>query len=424
MAKKERNQLKKENWRSQFTLIGEAKINDEYTYTLEKKSDGSDYIYNKLNIGVDCGPTCGVIYAEMMGGYNKEKHTPIKVKGKKEDGTMDTNLQIEIAWADRKNEKILEQVHDSQFITVGLEKDSNEKTFANKFISPYDAILYIKEHLKTGMVINVKGKVEYSRYNDTTQVKKKINSIFLSNADDISKYDAKITQTVLMDKDSQGKLDKDRGTIGLNCYVLDYTKMWGNKEVKTIVPLMKNFEFQVDMESQNKMEFIVKEVLTVKKDITEVTFEGRFIEGGAVIKMKFEDLPEAIQLYVENGFLSLEKALADCSINTGKERRIVFFGPVLNKPRNEGDIPTIMRTERKYTADDLILDFMTESEPPTQDDDDIPFVPDNKVEQNDTNTTTTPSANVSTTDAKVNKDVTSDDNTPADDNDWMAELGI
>ena len=60
--------------------------------------------------------------------------------------------RITVAWEDRLNENVLKEIGDMCFINVGLEKDKNGKTFYKNFLSEYDAIAYIKEHLEEDIV--------------------------------------------------------------------------------------------------------------------------------------------------------------------------------------------------------------------------------------------------------------------------------
>ena len=57
-------------------------------------------------------------------------------------------------------------------------------------------------------------------YNDELQVKKEINSVVLSKVNDSSKYCAKFTQTMLLTKDSLGKVDKATGILPI------YARYW------------------------------------------------------------------------------------------------------------------------------------------------------------------------------------------------------
>ena len=370
MAKKiEKKQLEKKNWKQQFMLVGKAVIND-YTYGIDKKSEKSDWVYNSLNLGMDCGPVCGTIYSEMMGGYGSERDNIVYAMGKKEDGSLDTNNKFTIDWDDRLDETILESVADTCFFTVGLEKDKNGKMFVKKFISPYDAIAYIKDNLENGTVLNVKGSIEYSVYKENVQVRKRVASVFLSNKEE-SEFDAKFTQTVLLKKDSLGRVDKEKSILPLYATVLEYQKMWGDKEVKQVVPLNKTFEYQIDMDNEDGTKKIVEKYLKVKKDVTEITFDGRFIESGALVTMTVDDLPEDIKELIEIGAYSEKEALEKCVENTGKEKRMVFIRPNFRMVGEEGaKTPTVSKTEKKYTEDDLILDFLVEEEEEEEEDDD------------------------------------------------------
>jgi len=72
----------------------------------------------------------------------------------------------------------------------------------------------------SGTVINVKGGFKYTTYNDTVQVKKEIKSIFLSKVDDATKYKATFTQAILLDKNSVGKLDKEKAVYPIYARVV------------------------------------------------------------------------------------------------------------------------------------------------------------------------------------------------------------
>ena len=96
---------------SQFQLIGEAKIND-YTFKIEEEA-ASGFIYNAINLGVDCG-SGNVVYCDMMGGYNGTGDSVIYVHGKKENDNGqevdDFDNRFTVDWDDRFDEAILEEV--------------------------------------------------------------------------------------------------------------------------------------------------------------------------------------------------------------------------------------------------------------------------------------------------------------------------
>ena len=376
MAKKEQKVLEKKNWANSFMLIGEAKINN-YTYKIDEKSEKSDWVYNSLNLGVFCGETSGTVYAELMGGYGAERDNVVYVHGKDEDGRDDFENKFTIDWDDRFDETILESIGDLCFLTVGLEKDKGGKVYYKKFLTPYDAIAYIQENLEDGMVVNVKGNLKYSTYNDSTQVKKEINSVVLSKVDDNSKYCARFTQTMLLTKDSVGQADKDTGILPIYAKVLDYLKEYKGKEVKANVPYDKAFEYELDLSKPEMAQKIVSKVFKVRKGVTEVTFEGDLIEGGAVVTATEDDISDDIKALIEIGVYTMEEALAKCTVSSGREKRMVIRKPLIKmvEDKDGSKTPVIQKFDEKYEEEDLILDFMlnanTEDDAETDTSDDV-----------------------------------------------------
>ena len=355
----EKKVIKKSDWVSNFTLIGTPKINEEYTFKLDQHSEKSNWVYNSMNLGIDCGERHGVIYAEMMGGYGEDRENKIYAHGKKDDGSDDFEKQIIVDWEDRFDEDILEEIGELSFITIGLEKTDKGYTFPKKFLSEYDAIAYVREHLTEDMVVNVRGNLKYSTYNDATQVRKTITSIFLSKVDDPSNYKATFTQSILIDKDSASlkDIDKDRSTMYVNAKVLDYLKEMNGIEVRGQYPFDKQFEFELNLENEKQCKTIYEKLFKVKKGVTQITFEGELIEGGAVATATWDDIPDDIKALVEMGLYDKEEALAKCTVNGSKERRMVLKKPSI-KLVGEDKVPVVQKFEERYAEDDLILDYL------------------------------------------------------------------
>ena len=353
----EKKTIVKKDWVSNFTLIGKPSIND-YTFKIDEHSEKSKWIYNAMNLGVDCGEAHGVIYCELMGGYSEENENKIFAHGKKDDGSDDFEKQIIVDWDERFNDDVLEEIGDLSFITVGLEKTDKGQTFYKKFLSAYDAIAYVKEHLTEDMVVNVKGNLKYSSYNDNVQVKKNITSIALSKADDASKYVARFTQTVLIDKDSASlkDIDKDKSVMYVNARVLDYVKEVNGIEVKGQYPYRKQFEFGLDLANEKQCKAIYEKLFKVKKDVTQITFEGEFVEGGAVVTATLDDVPDDIKSLIGIVYTE-EEVLARCTANGSRERRMVLKKPMI-KLVGEDKTPVIQMFEGRFTEEDLILDYL------------------------------------------------------------------
>lgn len=379
---KEKKCITKENWVSNFNLIGAAKLND-FTFKINEQSEKSNWIYNSLNLGVDCGERNGVVYCELMGGYDSEKAGVIYAYGKKEDGSDDFSTQIQVDWEDRFNDEILENIGELSFITVGLEKTNKGKTFYKKFLSPYDAIAYANEHLEDGMVVNIKGNLKYSSYNDVVQVRKNIKSIVLSKVDDANKYAARFNQSILINSDSASlkNVDKDKSVMYVDARVLDYVKEVNGIEVKGQFPYTKQFEFALDLTKPNLCKKALDTIFKVKRGITQITFEGEFIEGGATVTATLDDIPDDIKELIDCGVYSEEKALSRCSANGSREQRMVLHRPFIRLV-GEDKTPILQKFEERYTEDELYLDYL--------------YVEDEQVEENGENIdeTNTESTNI------------------------------
>ena len=375
----EKKVITKKDWVSNFTLIGKPVIND-YTFKIDERSEKSSWVYNALNLGIDCGEAYGTVYAECMGGYSEDNENKIFAHGKKDDGSDDFESQIIVDWDDRNNDEVLEEIGKLSFLTVGLEKTSEGKTFYKDFLSAYDAIAYIKEHLTEDMVVNVRGNLKYSEYNGNVQVRKNITSIALSKADDPSKYAARFTQTILLNKDSASlkadNIDKDKGVMYVNARVLDYVKEVNGVEVKGQYPYSKRFEFAMDFANEAQCKKIMEKLFKVKKGVTQTTFEGDFVEGGAVVTATWDDLTDEIKDLVDMGVYTKEEALAKCTVNGGRERRMVLKKPMI-KLVGDDKVPVIQNFPERYTEDDLVLDYLYKNnsnvETPTDDADELPF---------------------------------------------------
>lgn len=369
---KEKKVIKKTDWQSSFTLIGTPKINEDYTFKINEHSEKSSWIYNSMNLGVDCGERHGVIYCEMMGGYSEENENKIFAHGKKDDGTDDFDKQVIVDWEDRFDDKVLEEIGDLSFITVGLEKTDKGQTFYKKFLSAYDAIAYVKEHLTEDMVVNIRGNLKYSTYNDVTQVRKNITNIALSKVDNASDYKATFVQSVLLDRDSASlkDIDRDKSAMLVNAKVLDYVKEINGIEVKGQYPYNKQFEFELNLENEKQCKAIYEKLFRVKKGVTQITFEGDFIEGGAVVTATLEDLPEDIREFVNMGLYTEEEACAKCTANGSRERRMVLKKPHI-KLVGDDKIPVVQKFEERYTEDDLVLDYLYDFN--EANDDEVPF---------------------------------------------------
>ena len=383
MASKQREKtpLSKTNWTQQFTLVGKAVVND-YTFKLDEHSNKSDWIYNQLNLNIDCGEHSGKVSAEMMGGYGSERNNNvIYVHGKNEDNSDDFKNQYTIDWVDRFDESILEDIGDLCFINIGLEKDVHDKTVVKRFLTPYDAIAYVSENLEDGMVINVRGQLRYQLYNGNVQCRKEINSIFLSKAEPDA-YRASFVQTMLLDKDSAGKstIDKDKKVMYVNAYILEKFKEFNgwdltdNGKIKggIFVPLRKTFEFDLNGKEPTQTAKLIDKVFKVKKGVTQITFEGEFVETGAAVTATEDDLTDDVKDMIDCGFYTLEEALVKCSTNGARERKMMILKPQIRMVGDDDNKTSQVQIfPEQFAEEDLQLDCLVPRE--TEEEDEVPF---------------------------------------------------
>ena len=355
MAKtKERKALKK--GKAVFNLIGRVKVTDK-TFNLDNSYD-SGWTDNSMYVGVDCG-NGNTVYAEMRSGFFPDKDNVIRAYSKDEKDDAGKSKSVEIAWEDRLDESLYDSISDSSFLTVGVEKDVKDKTVYKKFLTAYDAVEYLNEHLEDGMIVNVKGTIGYSEYEGNVSTKKEITSIVLSKIDDEADFKATFSQTILVDSKSIGKKNDDKGTMELAAYVVDYVgkpKIDGEKiEVKKNVTYPKTFEVAINENPEITAKMLQRFFKPKKGKITEITVTGNLVEGGSTVNITEDDIPDDIKELIEMGLYSEEEAEKKIAVGNGnRERRMIIVKPDITYVGTGDDRkPTVAFEDGKYDEDDL-----------------------------------------------------------------------
>ena len=350
MAKtKERKALKK--GKAAFNLIGRVKVTDK-TFNLDNSYD-SGWTDNSMYVGVDCG-NGNTVYAEMRSGFFPDKDNVIRAYSKDEKDDAGKSKSVEIAWEDRLDESLYDSISDSSFLTVGVEKDVKDKTVYKKFLTAYDAVEYLNEHLEDGMIVNVKGTIGYSEYEGNVSTKKEITSIVLSKIDDEADFKATFSQTILVDSKSIGKKNDE-----LVAYVIDYVgkpKIDGEKiEVKKNVTYPKTFEVAINENPEITAKMLQRFFKPKKGKITEITVTGNLVEGGSTVNITEDDIPDDIKELIEMGLYSEEEAEKKIAVGNGnRERRMIIVKPDITYLGTGDDRkPTVAFEDGKYDEDDL-----------------------------------------------------------------------
>lgn len=389
MAKtKERKALKK--GKAAFNLIGRVKVTDK-TFNLDNSYD-SGWTDNSMYVGVDCG-NGNTVYAEMRSGFFPDKDNVIRAYSKDEKDDAGKSKSVEIAWEDRLDESLYDSISDSSFLTVGVEKDVKDKTVYKKFLTAYDAVEYLNEHLEDGMIVNVKGTIGYSEYEGNVSTKKEITSIVLSKIDDEADFKATFSQTILVDSKSIGKKNDDKGTMELAAYVVDYVgkpKIDGEKiEVKKNVTYPKTFEVAINENPEITAKMLQRFFKPKKGKITEITVTGNLVKGGSTVNITEDDIPDDIKELIEMGLYSEEEAEKKIAVGNGnRERKMIIVKPdIIYVGTGDDRKPTVAFEDGKYDEDDLYFyeqalldagaepssdnDIDSESEETSSEDDDL-----------------------------------------------------
>jgi len=351
---KERKALKK--GKAAFNLIGRVKVTDK-TFNLDNSYD-SGWTDNSMYVGVDCG-NGNTVYAEMRSGFFPDKDNVIRAYSKDEKDDAGKSKSVEIAWEDRLDESLYDSISDSSFLTVGVEKDVKDKTVYKKFLTAYDAVEYLNEHLEDGMIVNVKGTIGYSEYEGNVSTKKEITSIVLSKIDNEADFKATFSQTILVDSKSIGKKNDDKGTMELAAYVVDYVgkpKIDGEKiEVKKNVTYPKTFEVAINENPEITAKMLQRFFKPKKGKITEITVTGNLVEGGSTVNITEDDIPDDIKELIEMGLYSEEEAEKKIAVGNGsRERRMIVVKPDITYVGTGDDRkPTVAFEDGKYDEDDL-----------------------------------------------------------------------
>ena len=352
---KERKALKK--GKASFNLIGRVKVTDK-TFNLDNSYD-SGWTDNSMYVGVDCGGG-NVIYAEMRSGFFPDKDNVIRAYSKDEKDDAGKSKSVEIAWEDRLDESLYDSISDSSFLTVGVEKDVKEKTVYKKFLTAYDAVDYLNEHLEDGMIVNVKGTLGYSEYEENISTKKDITSIVLSKVEDEKDFKATFSQTILVDSKSIGKKNEEKNTIELAAYVVDYVgkpKINGEKiEIRKNVVFPKSFEVAINENPEITAKMLQKYFKSKKGKVAEITVIGNLVEGGSTVAITEDDIPDDIKELIEMGLYSEEEAEKKIAVgnNGNREKRMIVLKPdITYVGKDENRKPTVAFEDAKYDEDDL-----------------------------------------------------------------------
>lgn len=390
MANEVMSELKK--GASSFKLVGKMVITPN-TFKMESKS-GTGYISNKMYVGVNCGKG-NTVYAQMFGGYSNSA-SKLYLHGKQTDpnnprrDTDDYSNQFEIAWDDRFNVDVLSNCGPSCFLQVALEKDTDGNLQTQKFLSPYDAIRYIKDvtdrmsaEEKDKLVVDIRGNIEYRYYEGKVNYQKTITSVKVTDVTE-DKYTATFTQAIYVDKDGIGKADMERKVLPLNVKVAEYVGKYKNTEIKETVPL----EVEMELDATAKIAPWLADKIKKSSGYAKAVILGSFVESGSTESFDVSSLPADVQKYIADGVLSEEDVMR--TVASGNQRQQILTINAIKTAIDENKNISPAFEASAYTSkeiDDVYNAFMSKVkaidkgekpttatvESPVDDADEVPF---------------------------------------------------
>ena len=342
---------------SRFQLLGKVKLNDKTFALNQKGKNNSNYVFNQLNLGVDCGvEEPNVIYAGLLGGYDTVKDSTIYCHGVKTDDngkvTDDYDTPIQVAFKDRYVER--DDIAESCYIVIGIVKDTNGNTVKKRFLSEYDAVAYLKENLVDGSTVSVRGNLKFTSYQGKTQCKREIVSIWVSTAEQ-KDFKASFEQQVWFTQDGFNEQPDEDGFMNIYGYVPDYF----NKDVKNVC---YPFTLAIDTKAMPKYPIIIKNYLRPEKaeNVNKVSLEGRWVKTDNSVEITYEDLSEDLKAQVDLGMLTAEEALGR-AVGSSRGEFKTLFKSICTKKDDAGLITLIIDKENTKVEDIVLPPEKTES---------------------------------------------------------------
>ena len=332
---------------SRFHLLGKVRLTDKTFLINQKGKNNANYLFNQLDLSVDCGnEESNIVHAGLIGGYDITKDSVIYCHGTKEENGKvvdDFDNQIQIPFSKRNEEN--KEVAESCYIVVAIVKDTAGQVVKKKFLSAYDVVAYLKDNLENNMVVSVRGNLKYTTYQGKTQTKKEITSIWISNAEQ-KDFKASFEQQVWFTQEGfNGSVDENN-YLPIYGYVVDYY----NKEVKNVC-----YPFTIDIDTKllPKYETIIKNYLRPEKkeNVNKVSIEGRWIKTDNSVEVSYDDLSEDLKAQVDLGMLTQEEALGRAIGSSRGEYKTILKSICTRTDKDTGVITLLIDKDNSKVED-------------------------------------------------------------------------
>lgn len=355
------------NGYANFDVIGHVMIDDN-TFPQEESKSASGYVYKRASFLVKADQSSSM-YVQLMGGH-REVNPQVWVRNKNGEMTP-------INWEMRDKEEVLNNVDSRSFMRVGLEKGEDGKLIVKQFVAELDLLNYLAEHLDNNMYVEIKGNVEYSRYNGNIQRHFNIRSVFLRNENKV-KPKAIIEQTYLLDEHSLPRKWEDtlvkNGKMVVNAFVPQYVSKENGKVVKKTVAMPQTFTFTNG--TDKRIQFIKRFLQANKGEVIEATMRMNVVYGVEESTGNVE-ITKELQELIDLGIMTEEEAESELTVGSQRVDETQFFNVVLNKQTGKPRIqvrydPSALivwgNEDEEVSVDDAFAETDTESADNSEDD--------------------------------------------------------
>lgn len=306
-------EVNKKQTLGRFDLVGNIAIDSKVFALNTPGKNNANWISNTFNPKIE-GANGQSMFVRISDGYDA-------VKGKKIFARSQNDTPLEISFADRRTQSIVDMVDERSFIKVAVDKvtmknDNGTKYKAwnfQKFLTVYDAIEYLTQVMPLASKLKVRmvGDLKYSEYNGSLQRNFELKTLYILTGNEEEgkelPCDFKFTQNVILTKDAVDMSEfESTGVAKVK------TKLYVKKpKVKDAYQLLE-LPLLVRATEENKVKYskILPKYFQVGEDVVRrINIEGVFNVGYTTGQIDENDLPaEAIEL-IEDMILTKEEVL-------------------------------------------------------------------------------------------------------------------
>lgn len=347
-----------------FRFEGTVNVTDK-TFVINKTNEKGTWVQNRMGLSIDCGDD-GYQFVTLNGGYNPNNDSIIYLSTVDEDGNfLGREHQLEIKFDERHNisKEDMERVNKNNIIRVKLDNEAEQF-----FITPYDAVDYLKDKIVDGMTLVVSGTIEESpSANGDDWYTNHVVTRITSKSKDLLKPSAVVDYTFLVDKDVVGQPNLEDMNVPLFFKGVTYVRKVGDKKYNQACVFPKKVlyeanDFNTDA-GRKKFAFGVEKYFTPSKEgfVDELQIRCRYKSGAKMASLKIEDLPQDIQNAITMGFMTEEQIMANAMAISGNRttdlvfvRVNTFIKDVTDSEGNSTPVIQAIRTPEKYKTSELV----------------------------------------------------------------------